>query len=255
MSQYDNPDFFASYKLMKRSQDGLAGAGEWHELKNMIPDLNGKRLLDLGCGYGWHCIYAAQQGASKVVGIDLSQKMIQQAQETNNAPVIDYECCGIEQYSYPKDTFDVVISSLAFHYIASFSDICANVKQTLVNGGDFVFSVEHPVFTAHGSGDWIYDENGKPKYWPVDRYSMEGERHPNFLGHDIKKYHKTLATYVNTLINHGFTLTKFVEPLPEGLKEICTLNNGSEPLPDLPEAMYDEGRRPMMLLISAKLTK
>lgn len=45
---------------MSRSQQGLAGAGEWETLKKLLPDFKEKRVLDLGCGYGWHCIYAME---------------------------------------------------------------------------------------------------------------------------------------------------------------------------------------------------
>ena len=55
--------------------DGLSVAGEWGQLGALIPTLKGKRVLDLGCGYGWHCRYAAEQGAVRVLGIDASQKM------------------------------------------------------------------------------------------------------------------------------------------------------------------------------------
>ena len=56
-NSYDNPRFFTQYSRMDRSRKGLAGAGEWPTLKTMLPALAGKRVLDLGCGYGWHCRY------------------------------------------------------------------------------------------------------------------------------------------------------------------------------------------------------
>ena len=57
------PRFFEQYSHMQRSIRELEGAGEWHELKKMLPDFSGKRVLDLGCGFGWHCRYAAEHGA------------------------------------------------------------------------------------------------------------------------------------------------------------------------------------------------
>lgn len=50
MNHYDNPEFFASYAQMSRSQQGLSGAGEWHQLQLLFPGLVGKDVLDLGCG-------------------------------------------------------------------------------------------------------------------------------------------------------------------------------------------------------------
>jgi SAM-dependent methyltransferase len=215
MNEYDNPRFFEKYKEMTRSKLGLAGAGEWHELKNMLPDFKNKRVLDLGCGYGWHCIYAAENGASQVVGIDGSVKMIEVANSKKDSPVITYEVQRMEDVDYPANSFDAVISSLAFHYIASFDDIVTKVKKCLVDGGDFVFSVENPVFTAYGTGDWYYNEKGERLHWPVDNYFSEGIRKANFLGEDVFKYHKTMSTYINTLVKHGFKITKVVEPVPE----------------------------------------
>lgn len=238
-NEYDNPQFFEKYKQMARSKYGLEAAGEWHELKNMLANFQGKRVLDLGCGYGWHCIYAAEHGASQVIGIDSSYKMIDEAKsKTSSSSIITYEVKKMEDVDYSANSFDAVISSLAFHYVASFDDIVTKVKSMLVQGGDFVFSVENPIFTAYGTGDWYYDAQGKPVHWPVDRYFDEGVRKANFLGEDVAKYHKTMSTYINTLVKHGFAITKVVEPLPEK---------------DMLETMPDEARRPMMLLISAKL--
>ena len=78
-NRYDDESFFQKYAEMMRSQQGLAGAGEWPELKKLLPDFRGKRVLDLGCGYGWHCKYAAEQGAQYVLGTDISHKMLESA--------------------------------------------------------------------------------------------------------------------------------------------------------------------------------
>mgnify|MGYP002317630958 CR=1 FL=1 len=70
-NKYDDPIFFDKYSRMPRSKEGLDAAGEWHVLRRMLPPFEGKRVLDLGCGFGWHCRYAAEQGATSVVGVDL----------------------------------------------------------------------------------------------------------------------------------------------------------------------------------------
>lgn len=238
-NKYDNNDFFERYRQMPRSVNGLKGAGEWHALQKMLPDFNGKRLLDLGCGFGWHCQYAIEKGAHSALGIDLSEKMLEEAQRKNNSPRIRFQCMAIEDFDFVPDSYDVVISSLTFHYLESFSDICANVHKTLCQGGTFVFSVEHPIFTAYGSQDWYYDEQGQRLHWPVDRYFTEGKRNAVFLGEEVTKYHKTLTTYVNGLIQAGFEITGLVEPEPDNAL-----------LDSIPE-MRDELRRPMMLLVSA----
>ena len=69
-NKYDDNIFFQKYSQMSRSQQGLAGAGEWETLRKLLPDFKDKRVLDLGCGYGWHCIYAMEHGASSVCSRD-----------------------------------------------------------------------------------------------------------------------------------------------------------------------------------------
>ena len=84
-NKYDDDIFFQKYSQMSRSQQGLAGAGEWETLRKLLPDFKDKRVLDLGCGYGWHCIYAMEHGASSVVGVDISHKMLE-------VPIVNRYC-------------------------------------------------------------------------------------------------------------------------------------------------------------------
>lgn len=238
-NKYDDEHFFSQYSQMSRSVNGLKGAGEWHVLKTMLPDFKNKRVLDLGCGFGWHCLYAIEHGATSAVGIDISEKMLEEAGKRNSSSLIEYKCMAVEDFDYKPETFDVVISSLTFHYLESFGNVCRNVHQCLAKGGTFVFSVEHPVFTAYGSQDWYYDDKGNMLHWPVDRYFSEGLRKATFLGEEVVKYHKTLTTYVNSLIQSGFEITGLIEPEPD----VALL--------DTVPGMRDELRRPMMLLVSA----
>lgn len=239
-NKYDDDKFFEQYSRFPRSVDGLSAAGEWLELEKLLPDFKGKRVLDIGCGFGWHCIYAAEHGAAQVTGTDISEKMLAVAREKTHFANVNYVRIAMEDLNFPAESFDAVISSLAFHYTPDFFDICRCVASCLTVGGSFVFSVEHPVFTAQGKQDWIYDETGKPEFWPVDNYFTEGERSSVFLGESVTKYHKTLTSYLNTLIKTGFAITAVVEPEP------------AAHLIDSVPGMRDELRRPMMLLVSSQ---
>jgi len=239
-NKYDDDVFFNKYSNMSRSKNGLEGAGEWHELKKMMPNFKDKRVLDLGCGFGWHCRYAVENGARSVIGIDISQKMLSEAKIKTKYGNIEYICMPIEDIDFPEESFDVVISSLALHYVKSFEDVLVRVYKCLSKGGDFVFSVEHPIFTAQGPQDWYYDGKGNILHWPVDHYFTEGIRNAKFLGEEVIKYHRTLTTYLNSLIKLGFEITGVVEPKP------------AENMLNTVPGMLDELRRPMMLLVSAR---
>lgn len=238
-SEYDNDHFFAQYAQMGRSRGGLDAAGEWHQLKPLFPDLKGKAFLDLGCGYGWHCAYARQQGAVEILGIDLSEKMLAQARRRNPGPPITYRRCAIQEYEYPESKWDCVVSNLALHYISDLEDIFQKVHRTLTPGGIFLLNIEHPVFTAGVNQDWLYDKDGRPRCWPVDNYFLPGQRQTQFLGCPVLKYHHTLTQILMGLIRSGFTLEAVEEAQP------------SEDMLSLP-GMADELRRPMMLLVRAQ---
>lgn len=62
---YDQADFFAGYSQLPRSIQGLDGAPEWPDLMAMLPGVKGKRVLDLGCGFGWFCRCAAGDEAAR----------------------------------------------------------------------------------------------------------------------------------------------------------------------------------------------
>ncbi len=238
-NKYDDPGFFANYSQMARSVGGLEAAGEWSVFRALLPDLRDKSVLDLGCGFGWHCRYAREQRAKSVVGVDLSAKMLERARKSSADAAIEYRQGAIEEIDFPVESFDSVLSSLALHYVERFDLVCRNVGRWLVEGGDFVFSVEHPIFTALAAQDWHYSEHGERLHWPVDHYQEEGLRQARFLEHDVVKYHRLIATYLNTLIDAGFALRRIEEPQPS-----------AEMLSEHPE-MRDETRRPMFLAIAA----
>ncbi|UZF94114.1 class I SAM-dependent methyltransferase [Bosea sp. NBC_00550] len=213
---YDDETFFAGYSQLPRSVHGLDGAPEWPVLRSMLPELAGKDVLDLGCGFGWFCRFAAGEGARSVLGIDLSEKMLERARrETREAGVV-YERADLESFVPQPAAFDLIYSSLAFHYLADLAGLFGRVHAALKPGGSLVCSVEHPLLTAPARQEWLADADGRAT-WPVNGYLDEGERVSNWLAEGVVKRHRTIATYVDLLLAAGFSLTKLVEwaPSPE----------------------------------------
>ncbi len=236
---YDNPEFFAGYSQLPRQVHGLAGAPEWPSIRALVPDLQGKHVVDLGCGFGWFARWAREQGAEAVVGLDVSEKMIARARAQPSDAAITYEIADIETLELPPAAFDFAYSALTFHYIADFGRLVRMVHRALRPGGQFVFTIEHPIYMAAAHPRWWSDEDGR-KTWPVNRYALEGERRTNWFTDGVLKYHRTLGTTLNSLIAAGWTLRHVEEFAPTAAQ-----------IAEQP-GLAEELERPMMLLVSAQ---
>ncbi|CAH1677863.1 Class I SAM-dependent methyltransferase [Hyphomicrobiales bacterium] len=235
---YDDETFFAGYSQLPRSVRGLDGAPEWPVLRSMLPDLRGKRVLDLGCGFGWFCRFAAGEGAASVLGVDVSEKMLERARRETDDARVAYERADLESYTPPAEACDLVYSSLAFHYIEDLAGLFARAYAALKPGGALVASVEHPLMTAPVRQEWLSDADGRAT-WPVNGYHDEGKRVSNWLAEGVVKRHRTIATYLDLLLGAGFRLDRLVEwaPSPEQV--------AAEP------GWARERERPFFLLIAA----
>jgi SAM-dependent methyltransferase len=236
---YDRPDFFEGYSKLGRSIHGLQGAPEWPALRAMLPDMRGLRVVDLGCGFGWFCRWAREAGASRVLGMDLSEKMLARARADTTGPAVTYEAADLEHLSLPDAGFDVAFSSLAFHYVEDAARLYRTVHHALAAGGRLVFSTEHPVYMAPTRPGWLVTEDGR-KTWPVDRYLVEGPRTTDWLSPGVVKHHRTIGTTLSLLRDAGFSIDRVQEfcPTPEQI--------AAEP------ALAEEVERPMFLLVSAQ---
>jgi ubiquinone/menaquinone biosynthesis C-methylase UbiE len=236
---YDDVEFFAGYSRLRRSVEGLDGAPEWPALRALLPDLSGRNVLDLGCGFGWFCRWAHQQGAAHVSGIDVSEKMLARGRAATQNSAITYTRADMEQLELSAGSFDLVYSSLALHYVENIRGLLSQACRSLVPGGALVFSVEHPIFTAPSHPGWSLDAGGR-KAWPVEGYLDEGPRSTNWLAKGVIKQHRTVATYINMLIRLGFSISHVEEWGPT-----------EEQVAAQPH-WADERQRPPFLLVAAR---
>jgi SAM-dependent methyltransferase len=234
---FDEPIFFNGYKKLRQNDTGLNGALEVPALHSLLPDLSKRRVLDLGCGFGDFARYARGRGAQSVTALDVSENMIAEAVRLTADNNIVYLHNSIEDFSPEPESFDLAVSSMALHYVDDYAAVVKRLFSALTSGGNFIFSVEHPVCTANPVG-WIRDQNDTPLHWPLDQYQHEGERSTSWFIDGVRTFHRTVETYVNTLIAAGFRLDHLGEPKPlaEFLKE----------RPSLEETL----RRPPVLLLA-----
>lgn len=236
---YDDATFFSGYSRLPRSVSGLDGAPEWPSLRALVPNLRGRRVLDLGCGFGWFCRWAAAQGARHVTGIDVSERMLARAVAETAAGVVTYRQADLEHLSLAGGSFDFVYSSLAFHYISHLEALFGQVHGALLGTGRLVFSVEHPVFTAPTRPEWQVDTEGR-RTWSLDGYLDEGPRSTMWLGARVIKQHRTLGTYLALLRQTGFELEHLEEWGPDDAQLAADPSLG------------DERRRPTFMIVAAR---
>ncbi len=218
---YDDPVFFAGYAELR--QNPLS----WNIMvvdparDALLPPLAGKRVADLGCGTGGFCRKAVADGAADVIGVDISERMLDAARAApvnpDNTPRLRYVRASLDAWVAPAETADVIVSTLALHYLQDITPAFATVAHVLAPGGVFLFCVEHPIVTArHGDASgWIRDEAHVKVYWALDDYADEGERVGEWFVPGMRTYHRTLATYLNAAPEVGLTVTRVAEPLPD----------------------------------------
>jgi SAM-dependent methyltransferase len=233
---YDDPDFFAVYAQLPRSMHGLEAAGEWPSMRALLPPLDGRHVLDLGCGFGWFCRWARTAGAASVVGIDVSENMLKRAALHTDDPAISYRRDDLETFGLPDHEFDLAYSSLTLHYLRDLPRLLHVVHGALVPGGSFVCSVEHPIYTAPTAPGWVDGSDGRST-WQLDGYSLEGARTTDWLAPGVVKQHRTIGSYIGALLGAGFTLTHLEEWAPTDAQ-----------LHEHPEWRAERHRPPFLLL-------
>ena len=238
---YDDPRFFAGYAQMERFGSGWELALAHADFLALLPSVQGRRVLDLGCGAGQLALHLATAGAAEVIGIDLSERMLKLARAERAHPRVSYQRVAIEDVTFPPERFELVTSSLAFHYVADYAGLARRIGGWLAPGGVLVYSTEHPIYTArlphHG---WVLDQQGERTGWVLDHYADEGARQEHWFVSGVRKYHRTIATLLNGLLEAGLVIERVVEPVPR-----------DEQLRRRPQDL-DERRRPMFLLVRAR---
>ena len=208
---YDNEIFFNEYRKLREREVNANNLFELPTLFSMMPDLNGKKVLYLGC-----CLDYLRLGAASVTGIDISSKMLDAARKEHSDPKITYINMAMEDIGSIDDTFDVVISSLALHYVDDFSGVSENVYRLLSDGGIFLFSQEHPFSTCYSGKEdrWTRDENGRKIHANIADYCVERRNDSTWFVEGVQRYHRMFSTIINTLSDTGFRILKIAEPYP-----------------------------------------
>lgn len=212
---YDNQEFFDGYKKLRGNPSAANDVIEKPALFSLAPDLHNKSVLDIGCGYGENCVQFLKLGATKVTGLDISEKMLEIAKNENSSPNILYVNKSMTDLNEITEKFDVVFSSLAVHYIEDFDKLVKDIYNLLNQGGYFIFSQEHPLTTALLTQDyWTRNSENKRIHYNLTTYALEGERKVTWIVDGVIKYHRTISSIINSLSSSGFVIEQMLEPIP-----------------------------------------
>ena len=210
---YDNDTFFENFRNSRSQEVNFNDCIETPILFAMLPDLRGKKVLDIGCGMGQHAKQYAEMGAESVLGIDISEKMLEYAKAHNSAGNIVYQRMAVEDIGTMNDQFDLVTSSLVFDYIEDFCDLMRKIQRLMKDDAELVFSMSHPIVTAW---DGVYDrytrtETGERLYANLRNYCKEGFRKVDWVVKGYERYHRTVSTLINAMIQAGFVIEECQE--------------------------------------------
>lgn len=211
---YDNDTFFSEYEKMRETKTNANEVLEIPMMLSLLPNLKEKRILDIGCGTGGMSRYFAEHGAKYVLGVDISSKMLKVAKEETQHGNIEYRKLAMEDLPEIKDKFDIVFSSLAFHYVENFNKLMQDISNILNPQGILLFSQEHPVNTAtilNANMEKKYVEIEGKRYYYLSDYNVEGVRNLKWGIDGVIKYHRSFSIIMNNLIEAHFKVLKVEE--------------------------------------------
>ena len=229
---YDDPGFFNPYNSMRSAGSGLNEALEQPALIRMLPDVRSLTVVDLGCGSGGLARQLHRRGAALVVGVDPSANMLALAPEGEGPSFVRSLAEDVE---FRSETVDLVVSSLALHYVADLGAVAKRIVEWLRPGGQLVASMEHPIVTANGS------RPPGASGFELARYADEGPRSPSWFIGGVTKYHRTVSSIFGSLTAAGLVVLELAEPAPTD--EVLRLR---------PDLDVHRDRPPLLLVRAAK---
>lgn len=176
-------------------------------VKARFDRMNGERVLDLGCGYGYYSDYFDSIGAN-ALGVDGSKKMIEIAR--GRYPSTEFVIADIEkQLPFENESFDIVFSNQVLMDIENIDFVFSECKRVLKKSGIFWFSIVHPCFY---DCRWVTDKNGFQSAKIIEKYIDCYQITNEFWG-ETEHFHRPLSFYLNAAAKYGFMLRQALEPV------------------------------------------
>jgi len=178
------------------------------EIFRLLGDCRGKRILGLGCGNGYFSFLLEKKWA-KVIGIDISSKLISFARETakNMKSKTEFLISDASSLKILKgQTFDSIVSNMAFMDIEDIEKTIKECAKYLVKNGVLVFSISNPIY---GISERVFDKETKKYYLKTEKYGSNiSIKNKNF---GTIFHHRPIGFYLDALIKNGFNITAYQE--------------------------------------------
>lgn len=194
----------------------------------MLPSVQGLRGLDVGCGEGHNTRLVARCGA-RMIGLDVAPTFLHHAREAEeDEPLgIEYVKGSALAMPFPGERFDFVLAFMSLMDMPEVERALGEVWRVLVPGAFFQFSILHPFLGmphhrnlrgpdgktyAYEVGGYFQELRGKVEEWSFSAAPAEAKsRFPKFK---VPRFNRTLSSWLNTLLDAGFTIERVGEPSP-----------------------------------------
>ncbi|WP_066172403.1 class I SAM-dependent methyltransferase [Bacillus marinisedimentorum] len=210
-SVYDNEAFLENYLARRNRAESPNNTIELPVFLEMIGDVNGQTVLDMGSGDGSFGIELLKRGAAYYEGVEGSERMAVLAKGQLAGTNSKISRSSLETWPFPESKYDLAVSRLVLHYIENLTEVLSSISNALKAGGRLVFSVQHPVLTASMKSA---EQEGKRTDWIVDDYFKIGKRSEPWIGEQVVKYHRTTEEYVRLVRGAGFRIEDIREGTP-----------------------------------------
>ena len=207
---YDNDEFFDNYITRRHRAESPNNSIEKPVLMELMGDIAGKKVLDLGCGDAEFGVELLKQGCVFYEGVEGSLNMVQKAVSVLDRTTSKIHHSSMEAWDFPLDYYNLVVSRLALHYLENVEPVFKQIYNALTEDGLFVFSVQHPILTSSVQSA----TKSARTDWIVDDYFHTGKRVEPWIDEEVVKYHRTTEDYFKELKNAGFTIEELSECSP-----------------------------------------
>lgn len=184
-------------------------------LLKLIGNVRGQLVCDLGCGQGWLTRELARKSAV-MTGIDLSEQLLtiaRQYEEQDLLGIVYRQGDAQHVETFLESEFDGCVCIWSLADIPDHQAVFQSMRRLLKPDGWLIFSLTHPCFEAPDAR-WMMVDDRRARavhtyaseiFWKSERGGVRTR---------VGAYHRTLSTYLNTLVSTGFVFEQMLEPVP-----------------------------------------